>query len=52
MLCWWWSREQMNNRMKGNRRQVGVHVGKGDDVWWWINVIRLNIKQGGSYLPN
>ena len=30
------------------RRQVGVHVEKGDDV----NAIRLNIKQGGSSLPN
>ena len=34
------------------RRQVGVHVEKGDDVWWQMNAIRLNIKQGGSSLPN
>ena len=38
------------NEMK--RRQVGVHVEKGDDEWWWINAIRLHIKQGDSSLPN
>ena len=41
----------MNNRMKG-REDNGVHVEKGDDEWWWINAVRLNIKQGGSSLPN
>ena len=42
----------MNLRMKGNRRQVDVHVEKGDDEWWQMTAIRLNIKQGGSSLPN
>ena len=28
------------------RRQVCVHVEKGDDDWWQMNAIRLNIKQG------
>ena len=30
----------------------GVQVEKGDDDWWHMNTIRLNIKQGGSSLPN
>ena len=41
----------MNKRMK-EKEDNGVHVEKGDDEWWWINAIRLNIKQGGSSLPN
>ena len=41
----------MNNRMKG-KADNDVHVEKGDDDWWWINAIRLNIKQGGSSLLN
>ena len=36
----------MNLRMKGNRRQVDVHVEKGDDDWLQMNAIRLHIKQG------
>ena len=41
----------MNLRMEG-REDNGVQVEKGDDDWWWINAIRLNIKKGGSSLPN
>ena len=41
----------MNLRMKG-KEDNDVHVDKGDDEWWHMNAIRLNIKQGGSSLPN